>query len=120
MVMDFPFNNNSKILTFENVILSNVDTLNVIFVDIIVVVIYIYHHHADFKICEDMEKLGREMAVRCAGLPLAIIVLGGLLATKETLDEWDIVHRNIKSHLGRGREQRQQSRVHEVLAFELP
>ena len=40
MVMDFPFNNNSKILTFENVILSNVDTLNVIFVDIIVVVIY--------------------------------------------------------------------------------
>jgi hypothetical protein len=64
MVMDFPFNNNSKILTFENVILSNVDTLNVIFVDIIVVIIYIYHHHADFKICEDMEKLGREMAVR--------------------------------------------------------
>uniref|UniRef100_A0A2N9HUL8 Uncharacterized protein n=1 Tax=Fagus sylvatica TaxID=28930 RepID=A0A2N9HUL8_FAGSY len=63
------------------------------------------------------------MVVRCAGLPLAIIVLGGLLATKETLDEWDIVHRNIKSHLGRGREQGQQSRVHEVLALsyhELP
>jgi hypothetical protein len=123
MVMDFPFNNNSKILTFENVILSNVDTLNVVFVDIIIVVIYIYHHHADFRICEDMEKLGREMVVRCAGLPLAIIVLGGLLATKETLDEWDIVHRNIKSHLGRGREQGQQSRVHEVLALsyhELP
>jgi hypothetical protein len=91
MVMDFSFNNNSKILTFENVILSNVDTLNVIFVDIIVVVIYIYHHQ-DSKICKDMEKLGREMAVSCAGLPLAIIVLGGLLATKETLDEWDIVH----------------------------
>uniref|UniRef100_A0A2N9HXH1 NB-ARC domain-containing protein n=1 Tax=Fagus sylvatica TaxID=28930 RepID=A0A2N9HXH1_FAGSY len=75
------------------------------------------------EICEDMEKLGREMVVRCAGLPLAIIVLGGLLATKETLDEWDIVHRNIKSHLGRGREQGQQSRVHEVLALsyhELP
>uniref|UniRef100_A0A2N9J744 Disease resistance protein winged helix domain-containing protein n=1 Tax=Fagus sylvatica TaxID=28930 RepID=A0A2N9J744_FAGSY len=70
-----------------------------------------------------MEKLGREMVVRCAGLPLAIIVIGGLLATKETLDEWDIVHRNIKSHLDRGREQGQQSIVHEVLALsyhELP
>ena len=70
-----------------------------------------------------MEKLGREMVVRCAGLPLAIIVLGGLLATKETLDEWDIVHWNIKSHLGRGREQGKQSTVHEVLTLsyhELP
>uniref|UniRef100_A0A2N9J952 Uncharacterized protein n=1 Tax=Fagus sylvatica TaxID=28930 RepID=A0A2N9J952_FAGSY len=77
----------------------------------------------DFRICEGMEKLGREMVARCAGLPLAIIVLGGLLATKETLDEWDIVHRNIKSHIGRGRKQGQQSRVHEVLALsyhELP
>ena len=53
-----------------------------------------------------MENIGREMVARCAGLPLAIIVLGGLLATKETLDEWDIVHRNIKSNLGRGRGQR--------------
>ncbi|KAF3952653.1 hypothetical protein CMV_021812 [Castanea mollissima] len=75
----------------------------------------------EFRISKDMENLGREMVARCAGLPLAIIVLGGLLATKETLDEWDIVHRNIKSHLGRGRGQ--QSKVHEVLAlsyFELP
>ena len=90
MVMSFPFNNISKILTFEIVILSNVDPLNIIFVNVIVVVIYIYHHHADFKICEGMEKLGREIVARCAGLPLAIIVLGGLLATKETLDEWDL------------------------------
>jgi hypothetical protein len=71
-----------------------------------------------------MEKLGREMVARCVGSPLVIIVLGGLLATtKETLDEWDIVHRNIKSHLGGGRERGQQSRVHEVLALsyhELP
>ena len=70
-----------------------------------------------------MEKLGREMVARCAGLPLAIIVLGGLLATKETLDEWDIVHRSIKLHLGKGQGEGEQSRVHEVLAlsyFELP
>ncbi|KAM4101345.1 hypothetical protein ACB094_05G136800 [Castanea mollissima] len=82
-----------------------------------------HRNDPEFKIFEDMEKLGREMVARCAGLPLAIIVLGGLLATKETLDEWDIVHRNIKIHLGRGRSEGQQSRVHEVLAlsyFELP
>ncbi|KAK7839059.1 disease susceptibility protein lov1 [Quercus suber] len=81
------------------------------------------HEVLEFKIFEDMEKLGREMVARCVGLPLAIIVLGGLLATIETLDEWDIVHRNIKLHLGRGHDEGQQSRVHEVLVlsyFELP
>ena len=87
MVMDFPFNNNSKILTFENVILSNVDTLNVIFVDIIFVVKYIYHHHADFKIGEDMEKLGREMAVRCAWRTFEV----GYCASKYWMSELNIL-----------------------------
>jgi hypothetical protein len=70
-----------------------------------------------------MEKLGREMVARCAGLPLAINVLGGLLATKETLSEWDMVHRNIKSYLRRGPAQGQPSTVQDVLALsyhELP
>ncbi|KAK4588990.1 hypothetical protein RGQ29_019835 [Quercus rubra] len=82
-----------------------------------------HRNDPEFKIFKVMEKLGREMVARCAGLPLAIIVLGGLLATKETLDEWDIVHRNIKLHLGKGQGEGEQSRVHEVLAlsyFELP
>uniref|UniRef100_A0A2P2N158 Putative disease resistance protein At1g50180 n=1 Tax=Rhizophora mucronata TaxID=61149 RepID=A0A2P2N158_RHIMU len=50
-----------------------------------------------------MENLGREMVRRCTGLPLAIIVLGGLLATKKTVREWDMVRQNINSHLRRGR-----------------
>ncbi|CAI9776003.1 unnamed protein product [Fraxinus pennsylvanica] len=36
---------------------------------------------------QDMEKLGKEMIGQCGGLPLAIIVLGGLLMTKSTLKE---------------------------------
>ncbi|GKV51065.1 hypothetical protein SLEP1_g57741 [Rubroshorea leprosula] len=41
------------------------------------------------------------MVGSCASLPLAIVGLGGLLATKETLIEWDMVNRNIKSYLAR-------------------
>ncbi|KAE8671947.1 Disease resistance protein RPP8 [Hibiscus syriacus] len=41
------------------------------------------------------EKLGREMVEKCGGLPLAIVVLGGLLATKQTQGQWEMVHRNI-------------------------
>ncbi|KAE8654934.1 PI-PLC X domain-containing protein [Hibiscus syriacus] len=76
-----------------------------------------------FVVDKVMENLGREMMGSCAGLPLAIIVLGGLLATKETPNEWDMVHRNIKSHLARSKERGRQARLSEVLALsyhELP
>ncbi|KAL5832278.1 hypothetical protein ACOSQ4_017632 [Xanthoceras sorbifolium] len=45
---------------------------------------------------EELEKLGREMVQKCDGLPLAIIVLGGLLSTKKP-QEWH----TVKSHLWR-------------------
>ncbi|GAU51546.1 hypothetical protein TSUD_414090 [Trifolium subterraneum] len=53
----------------------------------------------DSRISTEMEKLGREMVGRCGGLPLAIIVLGGLLASKPTFYEWDTVRQNINSYL---------------------
>ncbi|GKU97398.1 hypothetical protein SLEP1_g10547 [Rubroshorea leprosula] len=62
------------------------------------------------------------MVGSCAGLPLAIVVLGGLLATKETLSEWDMVNRNIRSYLSRTKGH-EQARLSEVLALsyhELP
>ncbi|MBA0756441.1 hypothetical protein Gogos_021898 [Gossypium gossypioides] len=40
---------------------------------------------------EEFEKLGKEMVKKCGGLPLAIVVLGGLLATKNSL-----VHGHLK------------------------
>ncbi|KAK9987900.1 hypothetical protein SO802_028139 [Lithocarpus litseifolius] len=45
----------------------------------------------------NIEKLGKEMIEYCGGLPLAITVLGGLLATKQTLNEWEDVLKHIKS-----------------------
>ncbi|KAL7179077.1 hypothetical protein ACSBR1_042451 [Camellia fascicularis] len=37
------------------------------------------------------------MVKLCAGLPLAIIVLGGLLVAKNTLKEWEMVSQNVRS-----------------------
>ncbi|THG17752.1 hypothetical protein TEA_030168 [Camellia sinensis var. sinensis] len=39
-----------------------------------------------------------KMVKLCAGLPLAIIMPGGLLATKHTLREREMVHQNVCSH----------------------
>ncbi|KAM1160708.1 hypothetical protein ACFX19_034282 [Malus domestica] len=71
----------------------------------------------DFIRSKDKEQLGREMVKKCAGLPLAIVVLGGLLATKETVHEWDIVLRDILSYLKRAKGHEQHSTVPEVLAL---
>lgn len=65
----------------------------------------------------DMERLGKEMVGQCGGLPLAIIVLGGLLMTKSTISEWRTVHQNFNSYLRKGRSSRENGRVHEVLAL---
>ncbi|CAL9238213.1 unnamed protein product [Arabidopsis halleri] len=52
----------------------------------------------EYKIDEEMEELGKKMIKHCSGLPLAIKVLGGLLAVQHTLSEWKRVCANIKSH----------------------
>ncbi|GKV51059.1 hypothetical protein SLEP1_g57735 [Rubroshorea leprosula] len=77
---------------------------------------------SELKINEDKEKRGREMVGCCASLPLAIVVLGRLLATKETLIEWDMVNGNIRSYLAKTKGH-EQARLSEVLALsyhELP
>jgi hypothetical protein len=60
------------------------------------------HHHPDPKELEEMEKLGMEMVSHCKGLPLGIVVLGGILASKRHLDDWKNVRRNIKTLIRRG------------------
>ncbi|XWS74916.1 hypothetical protein CRYUN_Cryun01aG0039500 [Craigia yunnanensis] len=49
----------------------------------------------------EFEILGREMVKKCGGLPLAIVVLGGLLATKKSRAQWEVVQRNIHAHLNK-------------------
>ncbi|KAM3695501.1 hypothetical protein ACJW31_07G136800 [Castanea mollissima] len=60
-----------------------------------------------------MKKLGKEMIENCGGLPLAITVLGGLLATKQTLKGWEDVHQHVRSYL----HGEQNLRVNKVLAL---
>ncbi|XP_039059032.1 disease susceptibility protein LOV1-like [Hibiscus syriacus] len=69
------------------------------------------------KQCADDKKkeLGKVMVEQCGGLPLAIILLGGILANKSSLDEWQKVSENVKSYLNRSKVQGQGTR--EVLAL---
>ncbi|KAK9286197.1 hypothetical protein L1049_014581 [Liquidambar formosana] len=78
-------------------------------------------HDSDFEINKDMEKLGREIVKKCASLPLAIVVIGALLAIKQpTPNDWNMVHENISLYL---RGCKGHSEVSKVLALsynELP
>ncbi|CDP11046.1 unnamed protein product [Coffea canephora] len=77
--------------------------------------------------CEDLDKMeeglrkkmliGKEMLKYCGGLPLAVVVLGGILRTKTTLREWNEVHENIKSYLDKGEKIGREGEVPKVLAY---
>ncbi|XVF23975.1 hypothetical protein REPUB_Repub13aG0086300 [Reevesia pubescens] len=54
---------------------------------------------------KEFEMLGKEMLKKCGGLPLAIVVLGGLLATKKSWNEWEMVQKNINAHLNKFQQQ---------------
>ncbi|EOA33618.1 hypothetical protein CARUB_v10019767mg [Capsella rubella] len=51
------------------------------------------------KVAKEMEEMGRRMLKQCGGLPLAVRVLGGLLAENYTELYWERVSKNIVSHL---------------------
>ncbi|KAK0601406.1 hypothetical protein LWI29_023965 [Acer saccharum] len=44
----------------------------------------------------ELKALGIEMVQKCNGLPLAIVVLGGLLSTKSKLREWKLVFKSAQ------------------------
>ena len=70
----------------------------------------------------EFEKLGKEMLKKCGGLPLAIVVLGGLLRTQTSLDGWKKVQRDVNFHLNKLTSQ-ESFGVEEILAlsyYDLP
>ncbi|XP_027097576.2 putative disease resistance protein At1g50180 [Coffea arabica] len=66
---------------------------------------------------DKMEESGKKILKYCGGLPLAVVVLGGILRTKKTLREWNEVHENIKSYLDRGEKIGKEGEVPKVLAY---
>ncbi|XP_062095834.1 disease resistance protein RPM1-like [Humulus lupulus] len=48
-----------------------------------------------------LEEISRDILKRCEGLPLAIVAIGSMLATKDInrVDEWEIVHRSLRVEL---------------------
>ncbi|XP_058114247.1 probable disease resistance protein At1g58602 [Magnolia sinica] len=66
---------------------------------------------------QDLEQLGREIVAKCHGLPLAIVVIGGLFSRKEPW-EWETVHKSISWQFVEG--QPQISRIFSLSYRNLP
>ncbi|KAM7485871.1 hypothetical protein LguiA_001880 [Lonicera macranthoides] len=67
----------------------------------------------------EMEKIGKAMLKRCGDVPLAIVVVGGLLANRHTLNEWERVHHSLDRYLKRGEgfDPQDQKSIQQVLAL---
>ncbi|XP_020891728.1 probable disease resistance protein At1g58390 isoform X2 [Arabidopsis lyrata subsp. lyrata] len=77
---------------------------------------------SEFEVDKEMGDMGKQMIKHCGGLPLAIKVLGGLLAAKYTMRDWKRLSINIGSHIV-GRNSSNNSSIYHVLSMsfeELP
>ncbi|WZZ74485.1 hypothetical protein YC2023_085855 [Brassica napus] len=69
----------------------------------------------EFSFDKELEAMGKKMVKYCGGLPLAVKVLGGLLANKKyTVEEWKRVYDNIQTQIIRSDDNKQDS-VYRVL-----
>ncbi|XP_057950409.1 disease resistance protein RPM1-like [Malania oleifera] len=48
---------------------------------------------------EELEEISRSVLKKCGGLPLAIVVIGGLLSKKKRILEWKKVHDNLAAEM---------------------
>ncbi|KAF8101775.1 hypothetical protein N665_0201s0094 [Sinapis alba] len=70
----------------------------------------------EFNVDEELEAMGKEMVRYCGGLPLAVKVLGGLLANKNMVEEWKRVYDDIQTQIVRKDDNNQDS-VYRVLSM---
>ncbi|XP_048610570.1 probable disease resistance RPP8-like protein 4 [Brassica napus] len=70
----------------------------------------------EFNVDEELEAMGKKMVTYCGGLPLAVKVLGGLLANKTMVEEWKRVDDNIQTQIVRIDDNSQKS-VYRVLSM---
>ncbi|KAL0666623.1 hypothetical protein Bca4012_029327 [Brassica carinata] len=69
----------------------------------------------EFDVDEELEAMGKKMVTYCGGLPLAVKVLGGLLANKTMVEEWKRIYDDIQTQIVRIDENSQDS-VYRVLS----
>ncbi|KAH0837366.1 LOW QUALITY PROTEIN: hypothetical protein HID58_092394 [Brassica napus] len=69
-----------------------------------------------FIVDEELEAMGRKMVTYCGGLPLAVKVLGGLLANKYMVEDWKRINENIQTQIVRLDDNNQDS-VYRVLSM---
>ena len=62
-----------------------------------------------------MEELCKEMVKDCGRLPLAVVVLRGILATKYNVNDWVNMQKNVKAYLGRGKDTEHRGEVDKIL-----
>ncbi|CAN6876659.1 unnamed protein product [Brassica oleracea] len=70
----------------------------------------------EFSVDKELEDMGKKIVTYCGGLPLAVKVMGGLLAKKKTVDEWKRVYKNIQTQIFRLDDNKQDS-VYRVLSL---
>nr|XP_011470489.1 PREDICTED: probable disease resistance RPP8-like protein 2 [Fragaria vesca subsp. vesca] len=66
------------------------------------------------------KELGEKMLRHCAGLPLAIIVLAGLLSKKDTVNAWETVCENVNVYIRRGTDLDREYKGQKYGDYEIP
>ncbi|GMH18299.1 hypothetical protein Nepgr_020140 [Nepenthes gracilis] len=77
----------------------------------------------NYQLIGDFERLGKEMLKKCSGLPLAIIALSGILCSKDSIEEWETISKNVSTKVMEGSGTQDYGTVKDVLALsynELP
>ncbi|CAF2095183.1 unnamed protein product [Brassica napus] len=70
----------------------------------------------EYDVDEELEAMGKKMVMYCGGLPLAVKVLGGLLANKYMVEDWKRINENIQTQIVRLDDNNQDS-VYRVLSM---